>query len=69
MLNKNLAENSCDIDLAVVWSVNANNSLTNTYAFSPYQMAIGANPKLSSIHNAKALKLTSTPTNKVICKN
>ena len=34
MLDKILTERNCDIDLAVVWSVNA-----NTYGFSPYQMA------------------------------
>ena len=39
MLDKLLAERYCDINLAVVWSVNANNTLTNTYGFSPYQMA------------------------------
>ena len=39
MLDKILAESNCDINLAVVLSVNANNSLPNTYGFSPYQMA------------------------------
>ena len=30
MLDKILAERNCDVDLAVVWSVNANNTLTKT---------------------------------------
>ena len=69
MLDKILEENNCDLELAVLWSVNAKNSLTNIHGLSPYQLAISTNPKLPSIHNAKAPALTSTPTNKIIYKN
>ena len=69
MLDKILEENNCELKLAVLWSVNAKNSLTNIHGFSPYQLAISTNPKLSLIHNAKAPTLTSTPTNKIIYKN
>ena len=43
--------------------------LVNIHGFSPYQLATGTNPKLPSIHKAKALVLTFTPRNQVICKN
>ena len=69
MLNKILEENNCDLELAVLWSVNAKNSLTSIHGFSPYQLAIDTNPKPTSIHNTKAPALTSTPTNKIIYKN
>ena len=59
MLVKILKESNCDLDLALIWSVYAKNSLlTNIHAFSQYQLAIGTNPKLSSIHKAKAPALT-----------
>ena len=69
MLDKILGENNCDLELAVLWSVNAKNSLINIHGFSPYQLDIGTNPKLPLIHTAKGSALTSTPTNKIIYKN
>ena len=53
MLDKILEESNFDIDLAVIWSVNAKNYLTNIHGSSPYQLAIGTNPKfiLSTILN------------------
>ena len=69
MLDKILEENNCDLELAVLWSVNAKNSLTNIHGFSPYQLAISTHPKLPSIHNTKATALTSTPTNIIIYKH
>ena len=69
MLDKILEESNCDIDLEVIWPVNAKNSLTNINGFSPYQLPTGINSKLSFNNNAKVPALTSTPINKVICKN
>ena len=36
---------------------------------SPYQLALGTNSRLPSLHNAKALTLASISTNKIISKN
>ena len=69
MLDKILEENNCGLESAVLWSVNAKNSSTNIHGFSTYQLAIGTNPKLPSIHNAKVAASTSTPANKIIYKN
>ena len=38
--DKILKESNCDLDLAVIWSVNGKNSLTNIQGFSSYQLAI-----------------------------
>ena len=69
MLDKILHDNNCDFDLAVARAVNAKNSLSNIHGFSPYQLAIGTNPKLPSLHTAKAPAITTTPANKIITRN
>ena len=69
MLDKILHDNNCDFGLAVAWAVNPKNSLSNIHGFSPYQLAIGTNPKLPSLHTAKAPAITTTPTNKIITRN
>ena len=69
MLDKILHDNNCDFDLAVAWVGNAKNFLSNIHGFSPYQLAIGTNPKLPSLHTAKASAITTTPTNKIITRN
>ena len=68
-LDKILHDNNCDFDLVIAWAVNAKNSLSNIHGFSPYQVAIGTNPKLPSLHTAKAPAITTTPTNKIITRN
>ena len=69
MLDKILHENNCDFDLALAWAIIAKNSLSNIHGFSPYQISVGTNPKLPSLHLSKAPAITSTPTNKTIIKN
>ena len=54
MLNKILEDTQCHPDLAVSWCINAKNSLHSAHWFSPYQLAIGKNPKLPSTINQKA---------------
>ena len=66
---KILHDNNCDFDLAVAWAVHAKNSLSNIHGLSPYQLAIGKNPRLPSLHTEKALAITTTPTNKIITRN
>ena len=46
MLDKVLAEEACDFDLALAWCLNAKNSLMNVNGFTPYQVAMGQNPIL-----------------------
>lgn len=53
----------------VSWCVNAKISLTDIHGFSPYQLAIGTKPKLTSTHHAKAPAHTNIPTIKIVAKN
>ena len=46
MLDKVTEESKCDFDLALAWVLNAKNSLKNVNGFSPYQIAMGQNPKM-----------------------
>ena len=69
MLDKILHDNNCDFGLAVAWAVNPKNSLSNIHGFSPYQLAIGTNPKLPSLHTAIAPGITTTSRNKIITRN
>ena len=61
MLNKVLEDTDCDFDIALAWCVNAKNSLDNCHGFSPYQLAIGRNPKLPALLHDKLPALTSEP--------
>ena len=64
-----ILEESNNTDIAVVWAINAKNSLTNVHGFSPYQLAIGQNHILSCAATSKPLVLTHTPTSKILEEN
>lgn len=69
MFNKILDATSCDLQLAVFWCASAKNSLINNHGFSPYQLTIGTNPKLSSKSSRKSASSHHIPTNKIVAKN
>ena len=48
MEDKTLEESQSNLDLVLSWCLNAKNSLANVHGFSPFQLAIGQNPKLLS---------------------
>ena len=49
---KTMADSDCSMELALNWALHSKNSLSNVHGFSPYQLAIGYNPKLpSALHN------------------
>ena len=64
-----ILEESNNTDIAVVWAINAKNSLTNVHGFSPYQLAIGQNHILPCAATSKPLVLTHTPTSKILEEN
>ena len=53
MLDKVLKDGSCDFEVALAWCVNAKNSLQNVHGFSPFQLALGQNPRLPSATDDK----------------
>lgn len=46
MTNKVIKDVGCSLDVALMWSVHAKNSLINIYGFSPYQLVMGRNPNI-----------------------
>ena len=45
MLDKVLTDSKCPFNVALSWHINAKNSLHNVHGFSPYQLALGQNPR------------------------
>ena len=43
-----LSDSSVEPEMALMWALNAKNSLENCYGFSPFQLHIGKNPLLPS---------------------
>ena len=56
ILQKVIEESNIDISLALLWCINAKNSLAKVHGFSPFQLALGQNPKLSSINPQQIYK-------------
>ena len=69
MLDKVLYETNCSIDLGLAWCINAKNSLDNMHGYSPYQLAIGQNPKLPSAISDKPPAMDLQASNKIIREN
>ena len=69
MSNKVLDDTQCHPDLAISSCINAKNSLHSVHGFSPYQLAIGKNPKLPCVLKEKAPALTCQPTSKIVSNN
>ncbi|KAL5272502.1 hypothetical protein ACHWQZ_G000641 [Mnemiopsis leidyi] len=46
MIKSLLEDLKCEPEIVIAWAVNAKNSLTNTYGFSPHQLVFGTNPRL-----------------------
>ena len=69
MLDKVLADTSCDLETALAWCVNAKNSLANINGFSPYQLSIGTNPRLPSTLTDDLPALTAPITSKSLGEN
>ena len=70
MLVKVLEDTKCNFVIALAWCVNAKKSLQNCHGFSPYQLAIGTNPRLPSAIQDKLPALTAQyPTTEILRQN
>ena len=69
MLNKVLEESRCSFEVALVWCTNAKNSLQNVHGFSPFQLALGQNPKLPFMINDKPPAHTPQSSSKILMDN
>ena len=68
-LNKVLEDTKCPFDIALQWCVNAKNSLHNVHGFSPYQLALGQNPRLPALLSDKPPALESNSSSEIIRQN
>ena len=69
MLDRTLEDNKIDLELALAWCINAKNSLANLHRFSPFQLALGQNPRLPSTFVDKLPALTPVATSKILADN
>ena len=69
LLDKVLEENQCSLEVALAWCINAKNSLQNVHGFSPFQLALGQNPKLPSVLSDRPPAFTSPSSSKILLDN
>ena len=69
MIDIVLEESVLDFDLALAWCINAKNSLANVHGFSPFQLALGQNPKLPSTFGDKLPAHTPSNTCEILTDN
>ena len=59
-------DTKCSHEMALAWAVSAKNALSNTYGYSPMQIAIGYSPNLPNVLTDKAPALDNVSNNNVI---
>ena len=69
MIEKVLADSTCDLPTAVSWCVSAKNSLANHCGFTPFQLSIGTNPKLPTTLTDGLPSLTAPVTSKTLSEH
>ena len=69
MLDKVLNDTNCSFNISLYWCVNAKNSLHNAHGFTPYQLAIGTNPRLPSLMDDKPPALSGKPATQLMREN
>ena len=58
-----------NLEVALLWAVNAKNSLSMVYGWSPYQLVFGANPNLPSVLTNKPPALENTTVSQKFAKH
>ena len=58
-----------NLEVALVWAVNAKNSLSMVYGWSPYQLVFGSNPNMPNVINDKHPALENTTVSKNFAKH
>ena len=69
MVTKIMADMNCSLEFAVMWSLNAHNSLSNVHGYSPYQLVLGRNPTIPTLQNDLPPALCSENTSDMLRKN
>ena len=66
MIDKIIDSQHCSLEMALAWAVNAKNSLSNVYGYSPHQLVFGANPNMPSVITDKIPALEGVTSYQVI---
>ena len=69
MITKTQEDTGCTLDMAIMWSVAAHNSLTNVHGFTPFQLVFGRNPVLPSLQSDRPPALSEESTSDMVRKN
>ena len=64
-----IADNHCEVDIALAWAVSARNSLDNHSGFSPNQLVFGANPALPNVFTSKIPALEPVTASDLVREN
>ena len=69
MVRKVKADSNCTLEMAVMWSISAHNSLRNINGFSPFQLVFSRNPTIPALLDAKPPALSEETTSEMVRKN
>ncbi len=69
MVDKIIDEQHCSLEMALAWAVNAKNTLSNVYGYSPYQLVFGKNPNIPSVLSDKLPALEGVTASQVIAEH
>ncbi len=69
-VQKMLADNpKLDLEIALVWAINAKNSLQMVHGWSPYQLVFGCNPNIPSVLTDRPPALKGTTVSELFAKH
>jgi hypothetical protein len=67
MIDKVMMSTGCTRNIAICWAMNAKNTLSNIYGFSPHFLVFGRNPSVPDVLNSDSLTtLNSLSSSKVV---
>ena len=66
MVDKLIDSQNCSLEMALAWAVNAKNSMSNVFGYSPHQLVFGANPKVPSILTDKTPALEGVTSTQIV---
>ena len=70
MIDKVLVSTRCSRNIAIAWSMNAKNTLSNIYGFSPHFLVFGRNPMIPDVLNTENVtSLNSLTSSKVVAEH
>ena len=69
MITKVCIDTKCNLELALMWSLSAHNSLCNVHGFSPFQLVFSRNPTLPCLQHDKPPALNEVTSSDIVREN